>query len=199
MKKLVVNLVKSTLVAVLVLGSSSIYAVGDVKIAPIEGSKKAQVYVAPAQNDYVRLTVLGQNGSEYLYSEELKNEGSYNKVYDFNLLEEGTYKIVAESDNKIVEKDITISQEGIAVIGGNEKYKPFFKLDDNKLIVSYLNNESNSVNVSFSDRKETFFSGEKTECLNVLKAYDLSELEKGQYAASLNSGNESYSYYFEVK
>ena len=199
MKKLVVNLAKSTLVARLVLGTSNIYAVGDVKVAPISGSKKARVYVTPAQNENVKLKVLNEKGTEFLYSEELSDASSYNKIYDFNQLNEGTYKIVAESSSKIVETNITVSKEGIKVVGENEQYKPFFKLQDNKLIVSYLNDKNNQVSVNFSDGKEIFFTSKKVQDLNFMKAYDLSNLEKGAYLVSVNSGKDSYSYYFQVK
>ena len=199
MKKLVVNLVKSVLVAVLVLGSSSIYAVGDVKVAPISGSKKARIYIAPNQSESVTLTVLNEKGTEYLYSEKLSDASAYNKVYDFNQLNEGTYKIVAESNSKIVEKNITVSKQGVKVVGENEQYKPFFKLNGNKLIVSYLNGNENQVNVNFSDGKETFFSDEKVQDINFMKAYDLANLKQGDYIVSVNSGKDSYSYYFQVK
>ena len=203
MKKLVVNLAKSTLVVALaVMTSSSIYAVGDVKIAPISGSKKARVYVAATQDANVHLTVLNQNGTEYLYSEnldEVNNESAYNKVYDFDLLDEGKYKIVAESDYKIVEKDITVSKDGISVVGESETFKPHFKITDDKLIVSYLNKNASNVNVTFSDRRDVFFSDKKVQDLNFMKAYSLKELVTGEYVVSLNSGDKSYSYYFEVE
>ena len=199
MKKLVVNLVKSVLVAVLVLGSSSIYAVGDVKVAPISGSKKARIYIAPNQSESVTLTVLNEKGTEYLYSEKLSDASAYNKVYDFNQLNEGTYKIVAESNSKIVEKNIRVSKQGVKVVGENEQYKPFFKLNGNTLIVSSLNGNENQVNVNFSDGKETFFSDEKVQDINFMKAYDLANLKQGDYIVSVNSGKDSYSYYFQVK
>ncbi len=203
MKKLVVNLAKSTFViALAILSSNSIYAVGDVKVAPIQGSKKARVYIAATQDANVRLTILSQDGKEYLYSEAIENaedESAYKRVYDFDLLDEGTYKIVAESDSKIVEKDITVSKDGIAVVGENEKFKPYFKIANDKLIVSYLNKESENVNVTFSDKSETFFSDEKVNDVNFMKAYSLADLVAGNYTVSLNSGDSSYNYYFEVK
>lgn len=189
-------------VALAVLTSSSVSAVGDVKIAPISGSKKARVYVAATQDANVRLTVLNQDGAEYLYSESLDevNDGSaYNKVYDFELLTEGNYKIVTESDYKIVEKDISVTDEGISVVGEKEKFKPSFNIKDDNLIVSYLNIEGNDVNVSFSDKYDVFFYDEKVQDLNFMKAYNIENLVKGEYVVSLNSGDQSYSYFFEVK
>jgi hypothetical protein len=202
MKKLVLNLVKSTFVVALVLASSSIYAVGDVKIAPISGSKKARVYIAATQDANVCLTVLNQDGTEYLYSEkldDLKDESAYNKVYDFDLLNEGEYKIVAESDFKIVEKDITVSNEGISVVGEKETFKPHFRIADDKLIVSYLNKEGKDVEVKFSDRIDEFFSDEKVSELNIMKAYSIEQLFPGEYAVSLIAGDNTYNYYFEVR
>ncbi len=199
MKNLVLKLAKSTLVAVLVLGSNSIYAVGDVKVAPISGSKKARIYVAPEQNENVKLTVLNEYGSEFIYSAVLSEKTSYNKVYDFNNLSEGTYKIVAESNSKIIENDIAVSKEGITVLSENEKYKPFFNLKEGKLIISYLNKGLEDVSVSFSSKTSTFFSDEPISEMDFMKAYDLANLVQGEYYVSVNSGADTYSYYFEVK
>lgn len=199
MKTINLKKVMSTLgVLILTLAAGVfVYGIGDLQIYPLEGSKKARINVSVPANMDVKLSVHNIDGTG-VYYETISEGTTYHKLFDFTNLENGVYKLVTISGNKVVINEIQINESEIKLNKSEVEYKPGFRLDKRTLMVDYLNTDAHEISLTISENGHEFFEDENTEKIPFRKAYDLNNLAAGHYNACLTAGNKSYNYYFEV-
>lgn len=128
-------------------------------------SKTIRFEVNNAKN--ISLVIYNDSYGE-LYSERLENEDSVIKTYNLEDLTEGTYYLIAESEQKIEKYKIKISDDNKAEI---EKIpfavisKPEFSVSDH-IVKLHIGNLKNKVRVSVADYAGTTYYSSTKEAEN---------------------------------
>lgn len=172
---------------------------GDVRIYPIEGSKKAKVILTVPQRSEVILSVQSHDGLSDLYRETVPNAGGYAKVYDFSQLDDGVYKLVVNTGTTMIERSFEVTGAEVRVLEESVKHLPVFIEKGEKLMINYFNKGHNQIKVEFSDGQGTFFEEEVHPELSFAKAYNIQSLLSGDYTVYFKSGDYRYSHHFNVK
>lgn len=200
MRKLDFKNVLSVLVFVFTFTfSGNATGTGNVRMYPIEGSKKAKVFITLPQSSGASITIKSMDGTLNFYSEEVPVNDPYAKVYDFSRLEDGIYKLVTETKHLLIEKTFEISKSNIRLVNESVRYLPIFIEKEARLMINYFNEQQQPLAIKFSDGKETFFEEKIDPTLNLSRVYNYSGLPKGTYTVYMDSGKEIFSYELKVK
>ncbi len=170
----------------------------NVKVIMLSGKKVLLKVQNPARQN-MQLEIKHNGSTLNLYSAKLPDEAVYAKVYDLSQLPEGKYKVALQLNNKVFEKEVSLSNEGSRLVSETTYYLPSFHQQDGNLLVSYPNPMKGSVSVTFYKENDGFFSDKPASPSVFQRNYILTNLEPGPYSVELSSDNETYSYYFDVK
>ena len=200
MRKLDLKSVLSALVIMLVFAFSvNATGTGNLRIYPIEGSKKAKVFITVPQSSGVLISIKNVEGTVSFYSEKVPGNNPYARVYNFNRLEDGIYKFVTESNHLLIEKTFEVSKSDVRLMNESMRYLPVFVEKEAKLMINYFNEEQQPITITFSDGEEMFFEEKIDPKINVSRVYNYAGLPRGAYMVNMNSGNEIFPYELKVK
>lgn len=156
-------------------------------------SKTVRFEVSNAKN--ISLVIYNDSYGE-LYSERLENEDSVIKTYNLEDLAEGTYYLIAESEQKIEKYKIKISDDNKAEI---EKTpfaiisKPEFSISDH-IVKLHIANLKNKVRISVTDYSgNTYYSSTKEgENGELNMTFDLDPKTADQYIISIEENGNTF-------
>lgn len=135
-----------------------------------------------------------------LHSETITKNGNLSKTFDLKQLKDGNYTIELEKDFEILIKPFEIKNNRIAFLKDNDQtlFKPVMRTENNKLLVSLMSLESESVNIKIFYEDDLIYSeafeGKKT----INRIYKLQDRELGNYYAIVKSDNRTYIEYFKL-
>jgi hypothetical protein len=182
----------------LIAGVNTISArtIGDVKVKPVEGSKKAVVTINNYQGKKVNVSVSSENGYTNYYKEAISGNNSYSKIYDLKEFEDGSYRIVFDDEYETLEKVIHISGDELKVEHEVKFMKPKFNETPEKLYVYFTNLHNEEVNISIYDETQKIHSEKITDSQFIRKKFDITQLHQGTYSLWLDTDTKSYHYTF---
>jgi hypothetical protein len=145
------------------------------------------------------VTIADEKGQVYYYQENTDQGDVYQKVYNFENLEDGIYKLTVLSDGMTTEREFQKQHGRILVGDETTSLEPFFGYEDGLLRCSFLNFNSDKVTLHFYGDKGELLSKQFGKEFSIQQALNLSKLEKGNYEAVLNAGAKQFTYNIEVE
>ncbi|NRR91567.1 hypothetical protein HSX10_08325 [Winogradskyella undariae] len=183
------TLFKNILVLAVMLGTLTSYA-------------NSTLEVSPTFNDVKKgnsITVTDSSGL-VVFSGLINFNGNISNLYDFSQLNDGVYTIEVNKDYEIEINTVEIKNNTVSFINqGSEKFfKPVFRVEDNRIIISKLALNSADMQVDLYFENELIhtetISGNKV--LN--RIYKLDKTIKGEYSAIVTSNNRVYVENFKI-
>jgi hypothetical protein len=190
--------VLSIAMALFVAGNVFATEIGDMKVKPVNGSKKAVVTVQNMKGEEFSVSIVNSNGWVKYYKEEITDLTIYGKLYDLSNLESGKYKIVFDNRYQLIEKVIKIDNEDVKVIKEAKYLKPTFLDKNNKVSFSYANLNNEKIAVQIKDASGNKIFDEKLDEENVIaKTYNVENLPEGEYTLKVKTSKHTFSHKFE--
>ncbi|MBN2263576.1 MAG: hypothetical protein JW735_11720 [Prolixibacteraceae bacterium] len=159
--------------------------------------ERAIVLVENPGNSYAELTIEDSNGEILYYREGKINEKNYSKIFDFKNLANGDYRIIVENSAGKKELLFTVENNTVVVNEMLSSNTPYFNVENDILKISYLNHTMNNIALTLSNNEGEVFSKSLGNDFSITTGFNLSKLNKGDYAVSINDGRRSYTYTFE--
>ncbi|MFY0629059.1 MAG: hypothetical protein JXR05_01690 [Flavobacteriaceae bacterium] len=143
----------------------------------------------------------GQNWSiknsrgNVIHKEEIKRNGSFTRDFNFTSLKNGYYTIEVNKDFQIDIVPFTIVSGKVTFYKNAEKtiFKPIFRAEENKIMISKLDFESSSLRVTIYFEGAVIFKDviqAKEEKLK--RIYKLREDKKGDYKVVMKANDRTY-------
>lgn len=194
MKTMVNRKANLVLLAIASLGISA-YAAGDINITDMVERSKAKVQIEVPTHEDVTVYVTDDDGRRLLYDVIDKNS-KYSKVFDFTQVDDGMYIFTTETGQATVTKTIELKDENIFVKNKEFLFKPIFKMEDDILMVHFLNQLDEEVSVSMKSTTRDYYEEAGYSEMVYDKSFDVKNLPAGEYTFTLASGNRVYYYNF---
>lgn len=200
MKTKVMYLATKVTVAVVLVALLAVEALAgekpEVKVIPHSSDRAVVTFVNTTDDAYTELSIEDLDGSVIYFKEDRINEKVYSKLFNFENLEDGSYKVVAKSNFGEKEILFSVSNNTVNVVKEESSNKPFVKLDGNLLKVSYLNKSLSDTFLTLYGEDGEVFKKKLGKDFSITAGFDIAKLAKGTYSANINNGSNSYSYQF---
>lgn len=197
MKKLRIGL----LLFLVVLATSSVKALGTVKVTPVPGQDdKLMVDVLEAPENTYQVEVKDNNGQVIFYDTEQAKSYDDKRIFNLSELNDGKYTFEVKMGHENDMRDLVIKSGDVEVMNNEDQISPYFKLDGKYLELTFPNIEDNNVRVLLynNDSKDWVFQEKVRPEFDVQQALNLSKLKPGSYKAVLISGDGRYNYNFDL-
>ncbi len=159
----------------------------------------ARIGIVNRESKNLELLITDKFG-EVLFSKSVSDYEDYFKLFDLTGMPEGDYKVKLTGSAKTFEKRFAIHNNIAMVVKEKEEVQPVFKLiNEDILIISYLNAKMSKVNIFFELNDDVVFEERNITGTPVSKKYSLSRLPHGNYVVKLYSGSKIYEYPLAVK
>lgn len=164
----------------------------------ITSQNTARLGIINSDKKAADLTVTNLSG-EIFFQKTVHGENNYFQLLNLSNMPDGTYSILFSNGNVISQKRFTITNSLARIINEEQEPEPkFIRPDDQTLIVSYYNINSNDVNIFFLVNDEVVFEDRGLTDIAFSKKYSLQRLPAGEYLVKLYSGGQVYSYPFAL-
>lgn len=140
--------------------------------------------------------LLNQEGRE-VYSDNISKSYSTAKMYDFSMMKNGVYTMITKTEQRSVEKTIKVENGMVEVVEEKERYIPHFSIDENYLLVNYLNVNADDISIELESAYSAFFKEESGNDRSYGKKIDIRRLPRGEYRFVLTAGVNTYYYSFK--
>ncbi len=164
----------------------------NVQIESIGVSKKIKVSISVLKES-AQITIADHYGSALIT--EKTNGPSFAKLYNLELLPEGTYKVKVKTGQKEVEQLLLIDRNSITV-NANQRREfllPLVELDQKTVNVMMLNTRITDVTVKIKDeRGDVIFTDDLGSVVKVEKRYDVAALERGRYQVVIQTPDRTF-------
>ncbi|MGD2034722.1 MAG: hypothetical protein PVF73_06690 [Bacteroidales bacterium] len=159
----------------------------------------ARIGVINRENDNLVFLIKNEYG-EVLFTKSVTEYDDYFKLFDLSGMPDGEYIVKLTGGKEPFEKKFTVENKTATLIKEKKEIKPVFKLiNEDILIVSYLNAKMNTVNIFFELDDDVVFEERNIKGNPVSKKYSLKKLPHGEYLVKLYSGGNVYEYPLAVK
>ena len=129
----------------------------------------------------------------------MSKENPYTRVYDLSNLEKGMYTFYSSSEQVDVTKKVMVDGTSIEILSKEMEYKPVFTIQDDKLMINYLNLEQEEIEVNIDNARYDIYSNNEGNPLSYNKILDISKMFHGEYRAQIKAGDKVFDHYFRVQ
>ena len=194
------TILKLTGVLALVAVVNVVFASGNITLNMIPlKNEKAAVAISTLSNSNFNVTITDDKGQVFYYQENTDQADVFQKVYNFENLEDGIYKLTVLSEGVTTERQFQ-KQHGRILVGDEKTtMKPFFGYEGDLLRCSYLNFDNDKVTLHFYGANGELLSKQFGKEFSIQQALNLSKLDKGSYDAVLTAGDKQFTYNIEVE
>ena len=185
--------IKSLLTVLLLVFSISLQAAD--KVTVDKNSSSSIVIEADETVKGDEIIIRNQLGN-VLYREQLVAGGSFRKIFQFSLFDNGVYIISFQNDDKVSYYNVIKKDSGIKLHDLNNDrfdFKPVVKRDQDLAHVFLTNESLKNVELSIEDRfGEVLTSTNFNKELIIKRSFDLSRLPKGEYNLIIEVGAQTF-------
>jgi hypothetical protein len=167
-------------------------------VTPITSEKKARVELQRPKSIDVSIFVTDAEG-RVLHEETTKSQKSYGRVYDFTNLQDGKYTIISNDDYITTTTEVQVHRSDVEVLSNEVEYKPVFSSKEGFLKVNYLNIKSEDIKFTIESGNSVLYESADGNDLSYHKMLNISKMYPGDYYATVEAGDKTYSYYFYVR
>lgn len=186
----------ATILAVLVLAIASAVEKPKMNVQTLS-SNQILLTIKNEKSCDTQVSISDKNGNIVYYKLSSKPIDSYNKIFNFENLENGNYELQVQTNGAMLKRTLTISSNKISIGNAEEYATPYFSLNNNLLNITHLNFENKKYRVQIYNDKGLAFETKTNNDSPLHSAFDLSQLESGNYTVVLNSGKSKFNYHFE--
>ena len=191
----------NSLFAVAVLGLSTILFAGNayafLEVIPMNTMDKAAVHVVVPKNQNSSIYISDPEG-RIIHRETIKSSSSNGKVYNFSNLDEGVYTFYSETDHANFTKKVKVENSSVEVISNEVEYKPAFIVEDEKLMVNYLNLDQEKIKMAVYSSYADYYNSTEGNSKVFQKKFDISGLDSGEYFAMIKVGDKNFIHNFNI-
>lgn len=180
-----------TVLAVAIVAIASAVEKPEMNVVPLSADRA----VVSIQNDNAalfELSIHAENGDLVYYKQSTKALSSYQKVFDFEALQNGNYTMSLKVNDTNLSKEIEVAYEGISVGESKLRFDPYFNYDENVLKLSYLNFDKENFSLIIYNEAGKVYQSELGKDFNISSGYDLNRLNSGDYQVVLSSISNEY-------
>ena len=189
-----------SLIAVLAIVNSSVFAVGSVKLATGKKDGQLKVSLDNFQAENVSLSIENVSETEVFYTENLIN--GKKQVFDASALADGTYVIIAKQGDAEVRKEFTVKNASIQLqLEHDNSFScaPVFQSNNSEVLLYYQCPSNEDIKVKFITDDAVAFFFDQPKSGKVARKYNLEQLPEGSYAVEVIAGEQTFSYNFEIE
>ena len=164
-----------------------------VKITADENVKALTVNINNIQNDVVKVSLEGNDGTVY-YTEEVSKAARYAKKFNLTQLENGNYRLVVRKNLTRTTQPFELTETGVQlnVSERNEKFLPNIAQKGTSVDVSCLLSNYTNVFVRIYDNEgRLVFEDANYVVFQLQKRYNLTHLPTGAYVMEVVAGDET--------
>ncbi len=191
---------KGMLTVLTLLLSMSLQAADKVEVA--KNNKTSVVIEATETKSGDEVMIRNQRG-DVIYREQLDASGTYKKIFQFSLFDNGVYIISFENDDKVAHYNVIKEDKGIKLLEVNKDlngFEPIVKRNDELAHIFFTNANLQNVELLITDASgEILSSSNFDEELIIKRSYDLSRLPSGKYSLMINVGDQSFTRVLNVQ
>lgn len=135
-----------------------------------------------------------------VYSQKIKTEGAYSKLFNVSALNNGTYTIELKKEKEIIIKTFKVEGELVTFLKEETKkvHKPVIRTKNELVLISKIDFNNEPLKVAI------FYNGDLilSETVNgygvINKIYKLSETKKGDYSVVIKTDGKKYTEDFTI-
>ena len=176
--------------------SNAAFASGEIRVVKSAGDHKSKLHVSVPESYDMMVTISDMQGI-IIFSEHIEGKSVPGKLYNLQNLEDGIYRITTEAAHQRVSKQFIIENSVIKKTVKSREFAPYFKLENDKIKVNYLNETLANIGLTLEDEYRIYLEDEKENHLNYGKIINTKGLPGGYYTLTLESGDNKFKYYFE--
>lgn len=145
------------------------------------GEQKVRLNLTNLKNERPQLSIIDAE-ENILYSESIRKTVAFTKAYDFSTLENGTYTIKLELDDRIVYQEAIVEGKTLTLANFEATAKPIFKVFKNAfdVYISGIVNADVSIEI-MDDAGETVHEKFDESVNGVYRQYVMKNLPSGEY------------------
>ena len=162
-------------------------------VVPVSADR-ALVSIQNENAAYFELSILAQNGDIVYYKQSTKPLTDYQKVFDFENLENGSYVMNLKVNDTQLSRNVEIFSKEILVGDSKLRFDPFFEYNNDVLKFSFLNFDKELYKISIIGDQGLVYKSKVGDDFALTSGYNLSALEKGNYRVVLSSWSNEYVY-----
>ena len=167
-------------------------------VVPMNHSEKAIVKVEAPVNEDTYVVVNDSKGNT-LHKESIKAGNMYAKYFNFSELDNGIYTFYSEIEHSTMIKKIKVENSNVKVISKEVEFRPVFKIQGDNLMVNYLNTGAKDIEFTIETDDAVYYNGEEGSSAAFHKNFNIEQLPRDTYYASLKTGGSTFRYTFETK
>lgn len=136
-----------------------------------------------------------------IYLCPFKSKIETSTFFDYSLLENGFYTIEIENEHLVEIQSFKVLENKVEFLDESKKtiYKPVFKKEDSKILISKVSLDSNQMKVELYYENELIHTETISSSYPILKrAYQLDITEKGNYYAVMKTNGRVYTEKFKL-
>lgn len=165
----------------------------------IASGNKARLGVINTGDRSVSLEIVNNSGSTFFTKTISVNE-NYFQMLDLSKMIDGEYKVKLSGSNTDFEKKFEVKNKVATLIVKPKETPPRFQMIDNEtLLISYMNPDEKNVSIYFELNNEIVFEELNLSNAQLSKKYSLKKLPKGAYDVKVYSEGKVYNFAIAVK
>lgn len=164
-------------------------------IIPLKDSK-ALVTIQHTVPDVSEISITTESGEVVYYKKSKKEIDLYKKIFDLSQLENGNYRLSLKAGNATVKNDLSIKNGIVSVLKQRNEMEPYFTVDKNNVILSYLNFEKEEMTVHVYNTNKLVYSKKLGNDLAMHRMLNLEKLKNGHYDIMLADAHNAYWFSF---
>lgn len=139
------------------------------------------------------LTIKSENGIT-IYKSEIKNNGTFSKLFDFTALKNGNYSAELNKDFEIVIKSFSIKDGLVTFSKENTSkiFKPVIRVKEDLVMISKINYDKKDIKVSLYYEGDNLLNETLSGKKILKRVYKLSKNYTGDYKVVIKANNRVY-------
>ena len=197
--KTFVKLFKLSLTAIFIaIPSMNAVASEYMNITSMNNSKSIQVEIDAPQLVPV-IVYLQSEDDKIIYMENIVAGSTFDQQIDFNDYNNGTYILTSQKGNMRYNSIIEVNDSYAEITSEYYSFIPEFRMNEDRIIVHYINNVSDKVNVKIKDRWGLVYNEYFYDDAIFSRAFTTEGLVEGDYTLEFTSEGETFTFTFDVE
>jgi hypothetical protein len=183
-----------TVLAIATIASASGWP--ELNVVPVTADR-AIVSIKNAQAEKFEVSIENKTGELVFFKRTNTPITDYQKIYDFENLENGSYVFNIKVNDVRVSKNFEVLHSEINVGESEMRFDPYFKFSDDILKFSYLNFDEENLKLKIYQDLDLIYQSKLGNDFVISAGYDLSKLQAGNYRIKLSSFNNEFNFEIE--